>query len=585
MYRHFLLTFLFVLFFGVSLVQADQPVEGDVVLLPFNAQNSGRYQAIKDNLRTMLAGRLATKPGITVRDGELNINEAGSFIARYPAERLPVFDKLATDFIGRGTMKIVEDALRFEMEFFSRDGSAPKSVLVVVEDENKIVDAVDLLANRIAEKVFGHAPRDVRRGSVATRSSGQDAFQTEHPDRKYKQEIISGVSVFAGEEFAAVSRDEVIRRRSSLADGIVTLALGNVDGVEGDEIVVVSEKRLHIFHYERGILTKRAKYPLPKGMKVHAVNLADLNRDENAEIYISGTRNNRFSSLILGWNEKAGFSVLYKNIRFAIRPYQTAEEGDVLLAQQKSGDVERFFEPGIYVLHLKADTGKVEKGRRLFLPSQLNLFDFIHGDVDGDGLAETVAVTSSLRLALYDRENRLTWVSEENYGGSIRYLGERWNSLDGKNFGTIQSDDENYVELQYVPPKLVAEDINNDGKVDIIVAKNILSSFEMLTNFRVFSGGKVACLSWNGLKMTEIWQTDMLDGYVSDIDFAYNYKDSTDSDDADDDGGGKKIRLLVGQVPSSGFTDIFNFLGDKANLYTYEFKIPGKTEKQSKSEG
>lgn len=573
----FVLSLVFGLYCNVSVYSADA-TPGNLVLLPFETKDAGKYAALKDGLRAMLAGRLAAKDDISVIDASLPASEKALLKKSYPNETQSTFTKLSADNIGMGEISLTEAGLRVAITVYTRDGSTAQEIAVVAASDALILNAMEDLADDIAVKVFGHKPQDSVSAVDQSTSSGTDAFQTAHPDRKYKEEIISGVTVFDGEEFSSIAKEDLVRRRSSLSDGVVALSTANVDGIDKEEIVVASERNVKIFQYERGLLQKLSEYTFPKETKAHALNLADLDEDGLPEIYISATRDDRFSSMILTWSREQGFIEKQIDIRWAIRPVVTPEEGLVLLGQRKSNEVESFFEPQIFILKIDDNANRVTRGKKMFLPPQLNLFDFIYADIDGDGIMEKVGITSTLKLAVFDRENRLNWISQENYGGSVKYLGERWRTEFGDNFGNITADDENYMELQYVPPRLVAEDVNGDGKTDIIGVKNILSTFEMLTNFRSFSTGNVVCLSWNGVEMKEIWQTDTLDGYISDIDFVINSDQLADSLGSSESVQDSRVRLFVGQVPSGGFTEIFNFLGDKANLYVYEFKILGNPQ-------
>lgn len=566
---------LFVTLLNTGTIVSAEKTSGNLVLLPFESKDAGKYEPLKDGLRAMLAGRLATKEGISVKDASLSAKEKKAFIRTYPQNIEDTFIKLSTDFIGLGEIAFTEAGLRLTVSVYSEEGSAVQEITVVAASESKILNALEQLADDIAVKIFGHSTQSAVATTQESSGSGIDAFQTAHPDRKYKEEIISGVAVFDGEEFTTIAKDDLVRRRSSLSDGVVALSTGDIDGVDGEEIIVAAEGNVKVFHYERGLLQKLSEYNFPKDTKAHALNLADLDNDGISEIYISATRADRFSSMILTWSRAQGFTEKQVDIRWAIRPINTPEDGMVLLGQAKSNAAESFFEPGIYIIKIEDTKNRVTRGKKVFLPPQLNLFDFIYADIDGNGIMEKIGITPNLKLAVFDRENRLNWISQQNYGGSVKYLGERWRTEVGDNFGNIQADDENYIELQYVPPRLIARDVNGDGKMDIVGVKNILSTFEALTNFRSFSGGSVVCVSWNGIEMKEIWQTDVLDGYISDIDFTINSSTVEDNNNTTQTIADNQVRLLVGQVPSGGFTDIFNFLGDKANLVVYDFKILG----------
>jgi len=214
----------------------------------------------------------------------------------------------------------------------------------------------------------------------------------------------------------------------------------------------------------------------------------------------------------------------------------------------------------------------------VFWQKSFNMFDFVLADIDGDGGMEKVAITSRMKMAIYDQDNSMVWLSETDYGGSPKYFGRRWRGNKGANQGSASSDNENLEDLQYVPIKLIAMDVNKDGKTDIISAKNELSTFRVLSNLRGFNGGNVVCLGWDGTKMNELWESDKLVGYVSDYDFIGNIGNDSSRTENDDDANTNRVKLYVGHAPHKSWSNFLSISGSKGNLIAYEFNIIDKSK-------
>jgi hypothetical protein len=323
-------------------------------------------------------------------------------------------------------------------------------------------------------------------------------------------------------------------------------------------------------------LEELAVYPYESALAVHAMNIADLDGDGHSEIYLSAVENQRLSSMILTWNPKNGFQVLMNKIRWAIRPIDLPGEGYVLAGQSRARARSYFLERGIFLLNIDAAGQSISRGKRLFLPESYNLFDFVYGDIDGDGAEEIVSITSNTKLALHDRENSLVWIGEDDFGGSKTYLGSRWRKDGVTVIGEVANDGENYLELQYVPVRLKAVDINGDGKDEIISVKNTLATFRALRNLRGFSSGNVVCLSWDGHKMKELWATDLLDGHIADYDIMVHDSAKLDSPGKNEEDAVTGIRLYAAQIPTAAFANVINISSKKGNLVVYNFKIRDK---------
>ena len=580
-FRHiFLSTFLVLSLFANAATAAPDTTK--IVILPFDATEAGKYAQLKDGLRSMLAGRLAANNSLEIINVILTEAEQQTVVAGEQAARQALFTRLGADYITMGRLDYsTEETISLIMTMYTATAIAPQEVRVEAEGDHQILPAVDLLVLKMVDEVMGEST-----DTVVTRR-GTDAFQTEHPARKYKEELITGSSV-SSEAGVVIARGDLQRRRSTIDGRIISMTAADLDNDGIEEIFVVTEDELQVLRYNRGLLEQLDAFAFPAALEVHAINLADRDGDGTPEIYLSAVADNRFSSQIMTWSPGESFTVTHSSIRYAIRPLQLPDGSWVLLGQARNRKSQDFLQPGVYALELD-EQRDFSRGERMFLPAGVNLFDFVIVDLDGDSFPEKVVIDASLKLNVYSSSNDLLWQSETDYGGSVNYLGSHFHDDSTPPSGYIGIGDarrDGIAEgwLTYLPVRLVVGDGNNDGAVDIIAARNELATFRFLRNLRSFETGKVVCLSWTGTQMQEVWSTDALAGHVSDLYLTNVVSRSaltTSAQDAISDAlhpdKSNTIRLIVGHNSGGGLGEILPLSDREDNLITYEFAISPET--------
>lgn len=559
-----------------------------VVFFSFNTNDAGSYAVLKDGLKGMLLSRLAAKQGVVLLENTLTSAEQENFSVLSQEKKKEYFKKLETEYIAVGKMHAQDRVFLLQIDFFRENQIKPVSVTMHADNEQQIIEGLDVLAERIFEEALGHKSSTQQKSIVQNTNAGIEAFQTEHPDKKYKEEIISGSAMVDGDSNFEIVQADLIRRKSELPHGIVSMVVRDGDGDGVDEIFVASTSDLRIFHYDKGVLKQVANFVFKPALNIHAVNVADLDNDGNVEIYVSAQQDESeiFSSSVLIWKPNQGIEQKIKNIHWAIRPIEIPGEGLLLAGQARDrGRLKgNFLEPQIYSLKMDEISRRYSHGKKLYLPENVNLFDFVIADIDGDGQFETVAITRKMKLAVYDNENSLVWLSKGEYGGSITHLGQRWQQEEGTSRATGRGDDENLQDLSYVPTRLIPIDVNKDGTMDIIMGKNTLSSYRWLSNLRSFSGGNVVCMGWDGSRMVEMWGTDKLGGYVADYHISENNSSDNMKINSSNESVENNLKLYIGQVPNDSFANLFTIGGKEANLLAYEFNIIQKNKVVSESQ-
>jgi len=124
----------------------------------------------------------------------------------------------------------------------------------------------------------------------------------------------------------------------------------------------------------------------------------------------------------------------------------------------------------------------------------------------------------------------MLWKSDEAYGGSNNFFDLAADTQISRNIAGTEEKARPYVNI-----RLLAYDINKNGKKDLVVVKNLSTVGRLFQNMKIFSSSEIYDLEWNGLGFAENWRTKKIQGYVAD----YQIKD------VDNDGNVDVVLSLV----------------------------------------
>ncbi len=576
----------FVFLCGYLPVQAQEE-KPSVIIMPFNTNAAGKYAYLSESLRNMLSSRIAAKGDIQIRDYPLSQKELKKIKSLKNHEGAnSILAHLHVDYIAVGAMYSVSDTLNLQVTFYPIAGNGkPVNFSMVAKNENDVFPSLDLLVDEIDSRIVQHRKNQDIEKKTSVNETGKErqpgvgkgivGFQTEHPEKKYKKGVYATGNIVGESDGILVSANGV-RKSSQISMEMVNMAVGDLDGDGIKEIVLVGSGEFRIFHFQNGRFLQIASGEIPKRLRVHAVNLADLDHDGKDEIYISATNGESISSLIAKWDGKNRLQILHQSIPWYIRPLMIPGKGVVLAGQGGGPGENNLVYPGIYNLKIKKGSTRITTGAMLSVPKEVNLFNFVFADLNGDGQVETVAIDRQEKLLVYDQGKTLLWVSTDKFGSSTNYLGPSWTT-------DIASQDRIYV-----PTRLIALDINNDKKQEIIIARNKRTSYGILSdiinqsNFRMYSGSYVSCMEWGGSAMHELWHTNALAGMVADYSLQLGasvngiLRTVPPPSDHQETTGKRSAVLFVGQVPSETIYNLVLPKSSETNLFAYGLNLMQK---------
>lgn len=579
-----MLVFLCFFMFGSTAVFGkDTNDKYRIVFSTFDISSAGNYAYLRDGIQSMLASRLASKDKVLVLDRTFSEKELMSLKNKQPAATQGS-EATSADFLVSGSLYGLKTGLNIQVVLHPfAAGQEPLRFEVLVKNPENMIADVEQLSLEIAQSAFGYKVADPGTLKTAGEGGGVSGFVTTHPEAAYKKSINTGVVVGAAGSTVQVTAKEG-KRSVTLSKEIRTLATGDIDGDGVDEIVVLIGNSLELYKLDGKKINKIATARLSPSLECHAINMADLDKNGRMEIYISATDGLNISSLIVGWDKEKGFRIVTENIPWYIRPILVPGKGWHLAGQKRGAGKTELVKAGIYLLDLDA-RNTPGQGEQLPLPAEINLFDFVFADLDGDGAPETVAIDKKERLKVYNRANELLWVSKKTFGGSKIYLGpsrgEAVNSQDRKNF---TSDEDAQRELIFVPGRLVVADVDNDGRQEIVVNENSRTPTSFFEKIRIYNDGVIVGLAWDGAALNEAWRTGTFKGYIAGFGFSTFSKSgsagqSTKTDGKKADSKKTVVGLYVGHLPSSGtLVGLLPGVGEtQLTAYDLEFSA-GKTK-------
>jgi TolB-like protein len=493
---------------------ALEKVKPRLAILPFTMNSTDDPVYLREGVRTMLASRIAARAGVTVIDrAKVEKVVAG----QVGAEPVAVAKSLTADLVLVGSITALGAGVSIDARLLRVDTGAAESFFAAADDQNGVIGAVDRLATDITAQIAGEGQRAQSAGAAPlspppSPETDPAAEQSRHPDRLFMppapipapapvavpptslpmavppptQETSAGSPLSAG--------------RSQFLDlEVQVMDVGDVFGAGSDQIVLAEKQRITVFRQEGERLTPVGEIPAaPRHVRIIALNLADINGNGRAEIYISAVADNSPLSYAVEWDGR-NFVKLFDKQRHYLRPLLLPGQGWVLYGQQAALDGP--VKPGIY----KADarTGSLQAEEKLAVAESVNLYDFVMGDFTGDGRLETAVQTQDDDLRLFASTGDLLWSGNGNYGYTTRFIGPAYAGRPGAQ-----------KNLQ-VPTRLVAIDLNGDGRQELVAMENPAGVGALLKTVGSFVGGTIKVMGWNGATLTDLWASGAIGGYVA----------------------------------------------------------------------
>ncbi len=542
-----------------SNVAAEDKAAKKVAVLPFEMHAPSSMAYLQDGLRDMLASRLAANGGaIIIEHGKIDglLKEPGKLLQQ--GEAVELASRLGLDYIVTGSLTSLGGSMSLDARVFGRDSSfEPMSFYATAAQENEVVEAINQLSWDIAAQVFGATPPAAvaQAKAVPPAPAAEDdamaPFKTEHPDKAYREQSPVQTTGMASPLIMpqAIGSMQGFTKTQNVDFLLRGMDIGDVDGNGKLDVVMADRQTIYAYHLQDNKLAQFATVEMPARSKIHAVSLGDLDGNGRAEIYISAADDYKPYSWAYEW-DGSRLDIVLEDIPWYIRVLNIPGQGSVLAGQRGGQDS--------------------QPEGRISMPDYVNLFEFALADVTGNGAHEIVGISRADRIYVIRPDGSILWVSDEYYGGTSRYIGEDYGQVArvGVDVNSTRSSDvigrEGSGKRIYIPSRIIAMDVNGDGKDDVIVNKNLSYASRHIEGYKSFKTGEIHAMAWNGIALSDIWQTKKIDGYIPDFQFL----PVADREN--------RARLFVGLVLSTGWTS--SITGGESTTLMYDVELAGEKE-------
>jgi TolB-like protein len=481
-----IISLFFPFLFAVSL-SAKGPAR--VAILPFQIHSAEDLGYLKEGIFDVISSRLTASGEIDVigKSGiervlmEMRPSRLTEEVAREAGLRL------GADYVALGSITKIGDFISLDARLIDIKGQKPPSgVFAQTKGLDQLMARVDEFARELGQKILGKP--------TTTAEGGEPGTKPPLIVRPQEGPIIH-------EKEAAG-----FQKSQKFPFEIKGLDVADVDGDGQNEIVLMDNRTISIYKYVEERLRLFRKLGGGRNQEFLTLDVADVNGNGIAEIFVTSVSGEDLNSFILEYEEDR-FKKITDRERWYFRVLDLPEKGATLLGQKMGW--EEFFSGSIYQFSWK---GKgFARGKKLKLPKETPLFGLAIADITGDGREEILRFDYSNRLKLLSMDGKdLLYKTPGKYGGSNTFFDRESIPAAGRR------NESEPGERVYLKGRIVVLDLDGDGRVEVIVNKNHFATGQLFKRVRLYDRAEIYDLVWDGEALSENWRTRAIPGYIAD---------------------------------------------------------------------
>ncbi|MBN1366186.1 MAG: VCBS repeat-containing protein [Syntrophaceae bacterium] len=534
-----------------------------VTILPFSINSAENIDYVKNGIEEMLNSRISASDKIKVTPKSDVLKQLKtSKIKTITADNVHnIGKKLNSDFVVWGSITKIGTSVSIDGKLISMDKA--KSDISVSSQSPSLDDVIPKI-NDFSESIVNHilgitpqvsatptAPTAVTSPSVSRESQIIARMRTGGKKGGTLTSVINTEFINAAEPL----NQRGFWMSQKIPAEFKGMDIGNVNNDKLNEVVTIDKNNVYIYQKTEKDLKLLEKIKGKSFDNYLAVDIADINGNGVPEIIVTSLNDTILDSFVLEFKD-GKYEKIASDIRCFLRVIDTPS-GISLLLGQEFGFGKPFDMP-IYEMVWKG--GTYVSDQKMSIPLGLSVYGLNIDNLGIGGNEKIMALDEYDYLYIIDKTTKplsrlasigftseeLIWRSDDVYGGSNNYI----ENIDKNN------PDDPRAKSAYVNLRILAADINKNGKKEIIIVKNLSSVGRMFKHYKLFTASEIYDLEWDGLGMSENWRTKKINGYVAD----YLFKD-IDNDD--------QPELVLALVMSVGFT-----LRERSVIVVYDFDTP-----------
>lgn len=522
----------------IMMMLGTTPSKADVrrvLVVPFSIHSDQDMSFLQKGITAMLSSRLTDMGKVVMIDHA----DAAETLRALPTPLtreavVAAGRKVGADYVAFGSLTVFGSSISTDARFVE---AATSTVMVAFNDTGQskgdVINHINHFAGEVNTRVFGR----VSDATVSAAPAPAAPQPPADPDQMNPEKKIWGSD--GGMRIEATSpdmdySDAKLWRSRRFKMVIEGLGMGDVDGDGDTEVVFASEKEASVYRLKNNGFLKVADIELSPRLVCLAVDVADINGNGKAEIYLTLRSENYYArSSILEWDGTT-FQTIHTAPHWYLRVLHDPRTGKPMLYGQKGGNRSIFTGP---VYAMAWINGMVEPQNKVKLPKEGSVLGFAYGDMTHDGVENTITFTQDNELRLSSAGGREEWTSVDEYGGKYTWL------ITPEEYRQSQKLSGTFVDplpdkLFYVPQRIIMTDFDQDGRNEALVVQNQDSTRGVMSRMRSYREGRFECLAWDNVGLRALWRTRKFSGYISD----YNLGD------IDNDGKKELVFAVVKKI-------------------------------------
>ena len=557
---------------GILLVLATFSTPGaqqakKIAILPFAVNSNENINYIRDGIWDMLISRVtvAGKTDVLSKSSVLDAMDRQKKDLTQ-ADVSAIGKRLKADYVVWGSITKIGDSISLDGKLLDVASSqSPVTLFEQTRGMNEVIPKITEFSQRIRSYVTGEAlaapsaptaPAPAATAAAVAAGGAAAAGAAAAPAKSQETEIVSGMRKGKTTYTGIINPDFITGTQPFDKKGFWMspkygtefkgMDIGDVNGDGLNEVVIIDNTNVYIYQKVGNEFKLLKKIPGAPSDNYIGVDIADINGNGIPEIFVTNiNQSNTPRSFVLEYRN-GDYEVIARNLPYLMRAINTSGTprlvGQVMNPAQNTQSGTNMFSLVFFnpIHRLTWENGKYELGEKMMIPQGLPAYGLTLAAIDGN--VERVVTFDSLDyLRIYEKTNKLLsqltqflgptseliWRSDEMFGGS--------NSAIQPDYAAGSRNTTSQADLIFFNLRILAYDLNKDGKKEIVLVKNISSSGRVLKNAPMYNGAEVYAFEWDGLGLAELWRSRKISGYAADIQIK----------DIDNDGQDEIVLALV----------------------------------------
>ncbi len=461
------------------------------LVAPFKVNGPSDYAYLEKSIPSMIASRLFWSGNFETDSTQDSFTKTRPIESRQAAAK--AIENKKADYLFFGSVTILGNEASVDMTAISKQGQVWQNATSAKVDNliTELQNLTDTFASQVFKKKVSSRPRGEFVGRVPTSGSIIEAEES---------------SRFVSSSFYYEDQDTARLRSQTLPIAAVSMDMADIDndGVE-DFIFADSGNSVFLYSWNNGTLQPKAEFELPGGVRALAVRFFE----QKGKMYIAysgfSDHEGRPLGTILELNGSQLVEVADRIPYYLNTTILPGINRRTLIAQSYS--TEKIFRGAVFELYIDRD--KYTKGPNLpNLPRVANVYNFAY--VPSDGSTNIAILEKSEKIAVYATSGKRLYQTTDTYSGGNAYI----RLYQGELTGDLLDD---AISYYYVPMRMLALDLDNNSKTELLANRPISAAAGIFKNFRSYPQGEVQAFAWDEYTLAMLWKTKRINGTVADI--------------------------------------------------------------------